>query len=250
MDAQKSRDTFRDTEEEHSVFVPCYNEEKRLCDNILKIYGELNKINENFRLYIVNDNSSDQTGEMAEKLCERYNKIDCLNYSYGPTRRENLATSFKHAHGEIIMFMDLDLSTDLSCTSKIISEIEDGADIAIGSRYTKGAKINRKISRRIISFFYNLFVNLYFGTKIKDHECGFKAFKKEVIFDLLNDLGFDKELKRGVFWDTELLIRAQKKGYKIVELPITWNEGDKSALCVRNEIKLIRYMLKFKFKRI
>lgn len=246
----KSGNTLNDTEEELSVFVPCYNEEKRLYKNILKIYDYLNKITEKFRIYIVNDNSTDHTGEIAKRICENYNKINCLHYSYGPTRRENLALSFKHARGEIIMFMDLDLSTDLSCTAKIISKIEDGGDIAIGSRYIKGAQINRKISRRIISFFYNKFVNLYFGTKIKDHECGFKAFKKEVVFDLINDLGLDKTLKRGVFWDTELLIRAQKKGYAISELPVKWNEGDKSTLSVKNELKMIKYMLKFKFVEI
>ena len=75
--------------------------------------------------------------------------------------------------------------------------------------------------------------------------CGFKAFKKEVILKLVEEMGYDKSLRRGVFWDTELLVRAIKNGYKIKEIPIWWNERYESKLYFKREIKAVGYIINF-----
>lgn len=95
---------------------------------------------------------------------------------------------------------------------------------------------------------YNICIRFLFRTHIHDHLCGFKAFKKDVILKLVDEMGYDKSLTRGIFWDTELLIRARRHGYKIKEIPIWWSERKKSALYFKRELKTIGYIFKFIIK--
>jgi len=233
-----------------SLFVPVYNEEDILETNINKIYRAVDSITDDFCIYIVDDNSSDKTPRVASTIAGKNPKIKHLRYDFGPTRRENLARSFRKGKGKIIGFMDLDLATDLKFTHQLIDKIEAGADISIGSRYLKSSSRDRRISRHLVSIIYNLVIRILFRSKIRDHECGFKSFKRKVILDLLDELGYDKTLKRSVFWDAEMLIRAQRKNYKIEEFPIDWFERSKSALNFRREKSMVRYILRMKGRDI
>src|SRR3989344_9669057 len=143
--------------------------------------------------------------------------------------------------------MDADRSTGEEALKQAVGSIEkDNYDIVIGSRYVRGAKIKRTFNRRVISFLFNNFVRLYFNSKIKDHECGFKFFKAEILKDLVKEMGINYERK--MFWDSEMLIRAQKKKLKILEIPVAWVEGPKSALTFKKELPMIKYALKLRFR--
>ena len=226
-----------------SLFIPIYNEAGILGENVSKICSTLSKITKNFEIFIVDDNSNDSSQSICRRICKKNNKIRYLRYSNGPSRRENLAKSFKFAKGDTIAFIDMDLSTDLSHTKRLFDEIEKGADISIGSRYVKGSYIKRNFSRRAVSYFYNAFLQLFFHSRIYDHQCGFKAFKRHVILDLVKEMGYDKKFIRGWFWDAELLLRAQKKPYKIVEFPVKWHYGKTSTFDLKRELKMISYIL-------
>ena len=226
-----------------SLFIPIYNEGKILEKNISEIYHTLSKITKNFELFIVDDNSNDGSQSICRRICKKNNKIRYLRYSNGPSRRENLAKSFKFAKGGTIAFIDMDLSTDLSHTKRLFDEIEKGADISIGSRYVKGSYIKRTLSRRLISYFYNALLQHFFNSRIKDHQCGFKAFRRDVLLDIVKDMGYDAKFVRGWFWDAELLLRAQKKSYRIVEFPVKWQHGKSSTFELKRELKMISYIL-------
>ncbi|MFH1282064.1 MAG: hypothetical protein ABII27_00180, partial [bacterium] len=86
-----------------------------------------------------------------------------------------------------------------------------------------------------------------FSTKIKDHMCGFKAFKKDVILKLIEEMKYDAALARGVFWDTELIVRAIRNNFSISEIPIWWRERNKTALSFKREIKSLSYIISFFF---
>ncbi|MCX5694998.1 MAG: hypothetical protein NT014_07795, partial [Candidatus Omnitrophica bacterium] len=130
----------------------------------------------------------------------------------------------------------------------LVDPLFNGFDIVTGSRYAKGARIERKIFRFYISIIYNALIRLLFRTRIRDHMCGFKAFKKDVALKLVEEMGYDTSLRRGIFWDTELLVRAIRNNYKIKEIPIWWKERNKSALYFKREIGTLAYILSFWWK--
>ncbi|MEW6062909.1 MAG: glycosyltransferase [Nanoarchaeota archaeon] len=229
-----------------SLFLPVYNEEGILENNVRKVYNSLKNIKERFEIFIIDDSSSDRTSEVGERL-SKIKDIKYLKYNNGPSRRENLAVSFRKARGDTIVFMDTDLAVDLGALPNLVKNVHK-YDIVIGSRYVKGAEVKRTYFRLLLSKFYNAFVRIYFGSRIKDHQCGFKAFKKKVILTIARKLGYDKSFRRGWFWDAEMLILAQKIGYKVLEIPIKWRYGEKSTFNLKRELKMLFYIFGVKKK--
>jgi len=230
-----------------SFFIPAFNEEEILEKSL----GELEKVIKgfevNFEIFLVSDASTDKTAYLAEKICQQNPHIRLINCTVGPSRRENLAASFKKASGDIIVFLDIDLIKTLPYLRPLIEGVISGNEIVIGSRYISGSKVIRKPFRLYASLLYNLCIRIMFRDNLHDYLCGFKAFKKVAILSLVEEMGFDKSLKRGIFWDTELLLRAARKGYTIKEIPIFWQERNKTALSFRKEVNSLGYILKFWF---
>ena len=227
------------------IFIPCYNEEKAIEKNTKKVYEILSSKFKNFKLYVIDDGSKDKTSEILKRLkLKNFVYVRCN----GPSRRENLVQSMCRYsnNNDLIGFMDADRSTGEEALDLAIKAIENNYDIVIGRRYVKGAKIKRKLDRRIISFLFNLSVRIYFNSKIRDHECGFKFFKAKILKDLVKEMGINYERK--MFWDSEMLVRAQRNKLKILEIPVAWVEGPKSALTFKKELPMIKYALKLRFR--
>jgi|SRR3989338_2175462 len=230
-----------------SIFIPIFNEEKILEYHIRILRNFLNQLPQNFEIFVVDDASTDMSNEIMKEISKSRRNVKHLRYELGPTRRENLTQSFKKANGKIVVMMDMDLATNLKYLPRLIEEIDKNKyDICTGSRYIEGSKVKRSLYRRVVSKLFIFGMHAYFGSKLSDYECGFKAFKKPVIVKLVKEIGYDKSLKRGVFWDAEMLMRAEKKRLKIKEIPIEWTEGDKSELKFKREVKMLPYILKFK----
>lgn len=230
-----------------SIFVPVYNEEKILEFHIRILKRYLNALPYSWELFIVNDGSKDMSTEIMNDIAARDKRIKHIYYEEGKTRRENLAASFKHANADTIVMLDMDLSANLRYLRSLIDEVKKNKyDLAIGSRYLKGSKVKRGLFRWLVSKAFVLGCHIYYNSKISDYECGFKAFKKQVILDLVKAAGYDKTKKRGVFWDAEILMRAEKKKYSLKEIPIDWTEGAKSELNFKREVQMLPYMLKLR----
>jgi len=230
-----------------SIFLPVYNEEKILTEHVQLVYSAAKKLKRPFELVIVDDGSKDSTPLLAKGLCKKYRGLVHKRFENGPSRRENLMVAMIAAKYPIVLFMDMDLSVDLSHLPALVSKMDKGYDIAIGSRFM-GLKPHRGFYRLTISKIYNGIMRNFLGSKVKDHQCGFKAMKKEVLIKLSKDLGYDHKFARGWFWDAELLIRAQKKKYKVTEFPITWDAGKQSSCSVRREVRMVPYILNFLLK--
>lgn len=228
-----------------SVFVPVYNEESILLKNIEKLYNHLIYNKTLFELFIVDDGSKDNSSTIGQELSKTYEQIKYLRYNNGPSRRENLGKSFFLASGDIVSFMDADLSTDLKYFDELIGSISEGYDISIGSRLMNRSVVERSVWRKISSNFAMFFLRIFFGSGVRDHQCGFKAFKKEVILKILKDMGEESLLKRNYFWDAEILIRAQKYKHKIKEIPVEWKAGEKSTFNFFRNLTVVPYVLKF-----
>jgi len=231
-----------------SLFMPAYNEGDKLEKNITEVLTALNKLGLEYELFIVDDSSTDDTPKIADSLARRYKQLRVVRYENGPSRRENLAKSFWLAGGEIITFMDADLATDLEALPKLVGAIQDGADISTGDRYHPDSTIKRTAYRFTVSRAANFFLRSLFGSKMRDHFCGFKAFSKKKLIPLIAQLGYDHKFVRGVSWDAELLLLAQRWRYNIVSIPIKWTESPKSTMQVKREIKMFPHLVKLWLK--
>ncbi len=206
-----------------SVVLPAHNEARNLERTVKKLAGFLEK---GYEIIVAEDGSTDGTDRVARRL-ERKGLIKFMHSDERLGRGKALSAAFKKARGNVIVYMDVDLATQLSSLKQLINEVRGGADIAIGSRYCKGSDAKRTFSRLLASKAYNLLVFVLFGLKLSDMQCGFKAFKKDSLMKMLCDV---KDTHW--FWDTELLIRASRKGYKIVEVPVRWREGESTTVNV------------------
>lgn len=229
----------------YSVFIPFYNEEKILEQHTLRIFNYLKNQGHDFDIYLVNDSSKDSSQAVAQKLSKKHPEIHALSYTNGPSRRENLFWSFPKSSSEIVAFTDLDLAVNEKYFNTLFSEMEkQKADICTASRYDMGSITSRSLYRRIISMAYRKTIQTIFGCPVSDFQCGFKAFKRQSLIKVLKECGYDNSLTRGWFFDAEVIIRAHKRGLKIVSFPVKWNSGKQSSFRFLRDVKLIPYMLK------
>ena len=201
-----------------SIVFPAYNEAERIEKAIKETEKFLKKINYDYEIIVAEDGSTDGTDKVVQELVN--DKIRLFHSDVRLGRGKALMNAFEKAKGEIVISMDVDLATNIKHLKDLIEAIENGYDIAIGSRLIEGSKAKRSFERLLYSKVYNFLVRALLKSKIKDHQCGFKAFKKDIVVKL------GKEAKDNHwFWDTEILVLAQRKGYKIKEIPVEWTEG-------------------------
>ncbi len=207
------------------IVVPVYNEEQALPRSILILtdYLKSNVINP-WQIIIADNASTDSTRSVSEMLCERYPGV---NYLYLPQkgRGRALKTAWMESTADIVSYMDVDLSTDLVHLPQLIDSIESGAHIAIGSRLSKESKITRSFRRGFISRTYNLMIKSMFFTGFPDAQCGFKAVSRRAADDVAPLV-----VDNGWFFDTEMLLIAEKNGYRIKEIPVKWTDDPDSRV--------------------
>ncbi|MFH0956333.1 MAG: glycosyltransferase [Candidatus Aenigmatarchaeota archaeon] len=226
-----------------SLFVPAYNEEQIIAANIRRIHESLSKSFSAFELVIVDDSSTDSTNAIAQELEKTLPHVRVMRYGNGPSRRENLGKAMRTARFNIVAYMDLDLAVPLMFLPRLVSAVERGADIAIGSRYLPGSEFERGPYRLLISKLYHTGLHILFGSQITDYQCGLKVFRRDVLRKLLDSAGYDSGFIRGWFWDAEMLLRAQRSGYEIAEIPVVWKRGTKSSFRLRRELRMLPYIV-------
>jgi glycosyltransferase involved in cell wall biosynthesis len=203
---------------EVSVVFPAYNEVNYLEPAVEKTVQTLTEFTRSFELIIAEDGSTDGTTERAEELVKKYSFIKHIHGEKRLGRGTALNNAFKQSSGRILVYMDVDLATNIDQLKSLVKAVEDeGFDFAVGSRLLSESKVERSRTRHIASKSYNFLVRTMLGSNLKDHQCGFKAFKREALMQLL-----DEVVARHWFWDTELLVRAARKGFKIKEIPVDW----------------------------
>jgi glycosyltransferase involved in cell wall biosynthesis len=209
-----------------SVVLPAYNEANRLEAALAKVMEALKESAESYEVIIAEDGSTDGTDKIAESLSEKH---PCIRHLHGEKRLGRgaaLKNAFKKSSGKILVYMDVDLATDIGQLKSLVRAIEEEeCDFATGSRMLSESKVERSRTRRIASKSYNFLVRALLGSKVKDHQCGFKAFRREPLMQLL-----DEVTARHWFWDTEILVRAFRMGYKIKEIPVEWKGGHETKV--------------------
>ncbi len=203
-----------------SVIIPVYNDLHALEKAIPITLEVLESFFSRFEIIIAEDASTDGSSECAESWQGRDFRIRHLHRRERLGRGSALSAAAHEASGDIFCYFDVDLATDMRYLPDLIKAIQDGADIATGSRLLPDSEITRSTNREIKSRGYNFLVRFFLGSRLMDHQCGFKAFRRSRLLPLLEEVS-----DTHWFWDTEILVRAQRKGYKIIEIPVLWHEG-------------------------
>ena len=214
------------------VVIPVYNEEVALSGSVAKLRAFLQ---ENLALpwtIVIADNGSiDHTLAVAQKLAGQYLGV---TYIHLPEkgRGRALRKAWLESTADIVSYMDVDLSTDLKAFPPLVTAIaEEGYDVAIGTRLASQSQTKRSLKREFISRCYNLLVKAMFFTRFSDAQCGFKALSRKAVQELV-PLIENQEW----FFDTELLILAEKKGYRVKEIPVEWVEDPDTRVKIRKTV--------------
>ena len=206
---------------EVSAALPDYNDRAALEVAIPRSLEALEEIAPGaFEVIIAEDGSSDGSTEFAREYAARDPRVRLMHSDERLGRGRALNRVFAGAKGSIVCYYDVDLATDIQHLTELIGAIREGYDIATGSRLLPESDITRSGDREIASRGYNMLVRTVLGSPLHDHQCGLKGFRRDRLLALLPSVRADHW-----FWDTEVLVRAQKNGYRIREFPVRWRQG-------------------------
>jgi putative flippase GtrA len=200
------------------IVVPVRNEERDLAPSIRRLVGFLR---ESFpftaRVTIADNGSTDATWAIADRLARELPEVRAIHLAL-PGRGRALRAIWSQSEAEVLAYMDVDLSTDLNALLPLVAPLLSGhSDLAIGTRLARGSRVIRGPKRELISRGYNLLLRTLMGARFSDAQCGFKAIRRDparVLLPLTRDTGW--------FFDTELLVLAERAGLRIHEIPVDW----------------------------
>jgi dolichol-phosphate mannosyltransferase len=201
------------------VIVPTYNE----ATNLPQIVPEILKQDPRIELLVVDDNSPDGTGDLADRMSQTKPRVHVLHRAVKEGLGRAYIAGFQWAllHGfQVIFEMDADFSHDPDFLPAFLKAIEE-ADVVVGSRYKTGVNvINWPISRLLLSLGANLYARVVTGLPLTDSTGGFKCFRREV----LEGIDLDRVRSNGYAFQIEVSFRAWKKGFRVVEIPIIFHD--------------------------
>lgn len=199
--------------------LPCHNDAEFLEKAVKTLKNETAKLAKDFVVVIAEDGSKDGSAEIARKLAAEDKRVLHIHADKKLGRGKALMNAWSRVNGDIYVYVDCDLATDMQFYPRLIKSIKNGCDLATGSRYVAGAVCHRPPLRRFSSLIYNCMIRLLFRDWIRDHQCGFKAFSKRMVEFML------KECRNSDwFWDTEAIVLACRNGFKVYEFPVRWTE--------------------------
>jgi len=208
------------------VIIPVYNEEADLAASVLRLERFLSEtFPYDFGIVIADNASTDATAEIAERLAERHPSVRAVHLE-AKGRGRALRQVWLASEADVVAYMDVDLSTDLKALLPLVAPLVSGhSDIAIGTRLARGSRVVRGPKREFISRSYNLILRTALRASFSDAQCGFKAMRRDVARQLL-PLVADNNW----FFDTELLVLAQRAGLRIHEVPVDWTDDPGSTV--------------------
>jgi len=221
------------TDPEVTAIIPVFNDRRSLETAIPRSVETLSRITEQFELIVAEDGSTDGSAGLVKEYEQKDPRIRLLHSDNRLGRGKALNRAISESRGTIVCYYDVDLATDMRHLPELIRAIREGADIATGSRLIPGSDIVRTGGREIASRSYNFLVRLFLGSRIYDHQCGFKAFNKEKVVRILPAVRSNHW-----FWDTELLVRAQRNGLIVREFPVRWRAGKGTTVKINDVFEM------------
>ncbi len=208
------------------IVVPVYNEAAGLDRSIRRLHRFLSDgFPFTWRIVVADNASVDATPEIARRLAATLPAVHHLRLEQ-KGRGRALRAAWSRSPARVVAYMDVDLSTDLRGLLPLVAPLLSGhSDLAIGSRLATGSRVVRGPKRECISRSYNRILRTVLRAKFSDAQCGFKAVRRDVLDTLMDDVQDD-----GWFFDTELLVLAQRRGLRIHEVPVDWVDDPDSRV--------------------
>jgi len=205
---------------EVTAIIPVYNDRPSLEIALKSSVETLSGITSRFEILVAEDGSTDGSTEFVREYEKKDTRVRLLHSDERQGRGRALNRAIREARGKVVCYYDVDLATDMRHLAPLISAIRNGATIATGSRLLPESDIIRSGDRELASRSYNFLVRLFLGSSLRDHQCGFKAFDRSRILSLLPTVKSNHW-----FWDTEIIVRTERAGFRVTELPVKWRAG-------------------------
>lgn len=218
------------------VVIPVYNEERDLEASVERVLDHLATFPWAFRVTIADNASTDGTAVVARRLAHTYADVRVVHLAE-KGRGRALKKAWLASDAAVLVYMDVDLSTDLNALLPLVAPLISGhSDLAIGSRLGHGSRVARGPKRELISRSYNLLLRGTLRARFSDAQCGFKAIRADVAREVLPLVEDD-----AWFFDTELLVLAERAGLRIHEVPVDWiDDPDSTVDIVRTALDDLR----------
>jgi glycosyltransferase involved in cell wall biosynthesis len=215
-----------------SIIIPAYNEETRIGRSLDEILKFLSSSPYSAEVIVVNDGSKDQTARVVSDRAAEYreagHELRILTNNPNRGKGYSVRRGISEASGDVVLFTDADLSSPISEAPKLVDPIIEGrADVAFGSRALNRELIgvHQPFMRDFGGRVFNLFMKTITGLKFKDTQCGFKAFRREAAIPVFNLQSIER-----FGFDPEVLYIAQKRGLRLIEVPVVWNHCEGGEL--------------------
>jgi putative flippase GtrA len=207
------------------IVIPVFNEERTLVGSVEAVREHLRTLPFEHRITIADNASTDATSLLAHQLAARFDDVRVVSLTQ-KGRGRALKRAWSQSDAEVLVYMDVDLSTDLNALLPLVAPLLSGhSDLAIGSRLARTSRTTRGPKREVISRAYNVLLRGALRARFSDAQCGFKAIRRDVAEQLL-PLVEDDEW----FFDTELLVVAERAGLRIHEVPVDWIDDPDSRV--------------------
>ena len=212
-----------------TAVIPVYNDAAALKRAIPESIETLAAFGRPFEIIVAEDESSDGTREIAEEWEKKDSRVRLLHSDKRQGRGTALNRALAVAKGETFCYYDVDLATSLTHLPELLTAIENGADVVTGSRLLKDSSITRSAKRECTSRGFNFLVRHLLKSTLSDHQCGFKAYRTEVLRELVKEIQAPHW-----FWDTESLVLAERRGLRVEEFAVRWTEGVGTTVKVKD----------------
>ena len=199
-----------------SIVIPAYNESARIEQTLERVMNCVEAQRWDAEVLVIDDGSADDTREIVQREMQRYPRLHLVSNPGNRGKGYSVRNGLLQAAGEIVMFTDADLSAPMEEAERLIAAIENGADVAIGSRWMDRTRqtIHQPLYRQFFGRCFNRICRTVMGLKFKDTQCGFKAFRRPAA-QVISRL---QRIERWGF-DPEILFIARKLRYKVREVP-------------------------------
>jgi glycosyltransferase involved in cell wall biosynthesis len=222
-----------------SIVVPAFNEAHRIPKTLPRL---LELVPEEVELIVVDDGSTDATADLLRRFLRTRPNCAVFNLPENGGKGAAVRAGMLHAQGEVVLFMDADLSADLGALPRLVEALEF-ADVAIGSRRSPEAETQKGLARKVISATFTTLTRVMTGLRFGDTQCGFKAFRRDA-----TKLVFSHQQLDGFAFDVEILVLAHRLGLQVQEVPIRWADAEGST--VRwwiDPLKMMRDIMRIKW---